>query len=634
MPAGKSVWGIDIGQCALKAIKLRQVGDRIEAVGFDVIEHAKILSQPDADRYQLVRNALDKFVSRNEIDGDKIVISVPGHTSFARFIKLPPVESKRIPEIVDYEAAQQIPFNIDDVEWAWQRIPTPDTSEVEVGIFAIKKDIIDDLLENFKEAGISVDVVQMAPLALYNFLETDQHVGTGTTILVDIGAENTDLIVADGHRIWLRNIHIGGNNFTEALVKSFKLTFAKAENLKRTAANSKYARQIFQAMRPVFSDLVAEVQRSIGFYTSLHRDARIERIVGLGNAFRLPGLQKFLQQNLQVEVEKVEAFGTLGSSQVTSAPAFRDNLLSFAVSYGLALQGLGLTPLNNNLLPLREVRRISWDRKRMWFIGAAMAAAACWGLCFFRVTADGSTLDDSKAEGSVYEREIRKYDNGRRSYRQEKANLQKWINQMNRYRVRRAEYLRLWPDVLDRITRELPTYDVTKIYQDPPIGTPRGSRRQIFIGDVSVVFVDKDVDREFEKARSASADSGTSHKVGGQPGAPAAGASTDKKTPGFLITIEGTTPFGKLLSGGTEFIQKNFVDKLLKEEKGTVNFSKAEIIWRQLEGASTGTGYGGPSFGGTSGGMDDPLKPSESREKDLRFKILAMVRTTPEESRR
>ncbi|MCK5711889.1 MAG: type IV pilus assembly protein PilM, partial [Hyphomicrobiaceae bacterium] len=328
MPAGKSVWGIDIGQCALKAIKLRQVGDRIEAVGFDVIEHAKILSQPDADRYQLVRNALDKFVSRNEIDGDKIVISVPGHTSFARFIKLPPVESKRIPEIVDYEAAQQIPFNIDDVEWAWQRIPTRDTSEVEVGIFAIKKDIIDDLLENFKEAGISVDVVQMAPLALYNFLETDQHVGTGTTILVDIGAENTDLIVADGHRIWLRNIHIGGNNFTEALVKSFKLTFAKAENLKRTAANSKYARQIFQAMRPVFSDLVAEVQRSIGFYTSLHRDARIERIVGLGNAFRLPGLQKFLQQNLQVEVEKVEAFGTLGSSQVTSAPAFRDNLLS------------------------------------------------------------------------------------------------------------------------------------------------------------------------------------------------------------------------------------------------------------------------------------------------------------------
>jgi len=63
----------------------------------------------------------------------------------------------------------------------------------------------------------------------------------------------------------MRSIPIGGNNFTETLVKAFKLPFAKAEDLKRNAATSKYARQIFQAMRPVFADLVAEIQRSVGF---------------------------------------------------------------------------------------------------------------------------------------------------------------------------------------------------------------------------------------------------------------------------------------------------------------------------------------------------------------------------------
>lgn len=34
--------------------------------------------------------------------------SIPGHSSFARFAKLPPVEPKKVPEIVKFEAMQQI----------------------------------------------------------------------------------------------------------------------------------------------------------------------------------------------------------------------------------------------------------------------------------------------------------------------------------------------------------------------------------------------------------------------------------------------------------------------------------------------------------------------------------------------
>ena len=64
----------------------------------------------------------------------------------------------------------------------------------------------------------------------------------------------------------------------------------KAEDLKKKPAEHKYARQIFQAMRPVFADLVAEIQRSIGFYTTSHREIELRRVVALGNAFRLPGV--------------------------------------------------------------------------------------------------------------------------------------------------------------------------------------------------------------------------------------------------------------------------------------------------------------------------------------------------------
>ena len=178
-----------------------------------------------------------------------------------------------------------------------------------------------------------------APLALYNSARFDGLLSDKTTLLLDIGAENTDLIIASPAGLWTRTIPLGGNSFTDTLVKSFKLSFSKAENLKRTAATSKYARQIFQTMRPIFADLVQELQRSIGFYTSTHRDAELVKAVGLGNAFKLPGLQKYLQQNLGLDVARPESFAKLTPVAGADVSTLKENLLSFAVAYGLAVAG-------------------------------------------------------------------------------------------------------------------------------------------------------------------------------------------------------------------------------------------------------------------------------------------------------
>src|SRR5439155_16694547 len=171
--------------------------------------------------------------------------------------------------------------------------------------------------------------------------------------------------------IWLRSIPIGGNNFTETLVKSFKRNFAKAEDLKRNAATSKYARQIFQAMRPVFADLVAEVQRSIGFYASVHRDSRIKKIIAVGGTFKLPGLQKYLQQNLQLEVERLDTLGAGAPPDPKQAATFQDNILSLVSSYGLALQAMGEGKITSSLLPQRIRRERLWQEKTKFFAAAA-----------------------------------------------------------------------------------------------------------------------------------------------------------------------------------------------------------------------------------------------------------------------
>src|SRR5438874_514732 len=258
MPVNPGVWGIDIGQCALKALRLEQVNGVVTATAFDYVEHPKILSQPDANPDELTREALANFVTF-------------------------------------------------------------------------------DLL---KRGGIDGEVLPAQPVGKKKCV-----------VALDIGTDGSNLIITDGARIiWQRPIPVGGNHFTRALTKELKLTFAKAEHLKRNAVKSPELKKILAALKPVLNDFVGEVQRSLGYFTNTHRDANIQYMIGLGNAFRLPGIQKYLQEKLQLEVRKLQVFDRVQGDEVLGAPQFSENIMTFAVPYGLSLQALKQTKLQPNLL--------------------------------------------------------------------------------------------------------------------------------------------------------------------------------------------------------------------------------------------------------------------------------------------
>jgi type IV pilus assembly protein PilM len=388
------VWGIDLGQSALKALRLQMVKNEageevLTATAFDFVEYPKNLTQPDADPDQLIREALTQFLSRNDLKADTVAIAVPGQSGLARFVKLPPVEEKKIAEIVKFEAKQQIPFNLDEVVWSYQKLGSGEVIdglalETEIGLFAMKRDMISRYLQYFGGVGVEVHFIQMAPLALCNYIAYDVlHKDVNTpndgskkcAVGLDIGTDTSNLVCTDGGKIiWQRPIPVGGNHFTRALTKDLKLTFAKAEHTKRNATKTDPTelKKILASLKPILSDFVGEVQRSLNFFTNTHRDAQIEYMVGLGNAFRLPGLQRYLAEKLQLEVRKVSAMERLVGDDVLNAPIFNENILSFGVAYGLALQGLSKAKLQTNLLPpeLAQERLIRAKKP------AAVAAAA------------------------------------------------------------------------------------------------------------------------------------------------------------------------------------------------------------------------------------------------------------------
>ena len=560
MAEENTCWGIEIGQAALKAMKLRydENAGQVIAEAFDLVAHPKILSQPDAIPEQIIPQSLETFLSRNNLRDARIALSVPGQNALARFIQLPPVESSKIAQIVEYEARQQIPFALEEVIWDYQPLgggmeESGFTLEAEVGLFAMKRDQVENQMRPFNDRKIELDLVQIAPLALYNFLTYDRagmrpgrefEADDEYQVVCDLGAENSTLLISNGEKIWIRNVPIGGNKFTRALVKEMKLTFAKAEHLKQNATKAPDPRAVFQALRPVFNEYASEIQRSIGYFSSVNREAKITKVLGVGNGFKLAGLQKFLQQNLQYPVERVERLEAVVGDKVLGDDVFRENVAGMVVPYGLALQGLGRTRIHTSLVPPEIVRARTIRRKKPW---AVLAASAL--LFFLMVSAVGyGTVYESVGEARWGTTEAKVKDhNGvvsakRGDYEAKIAELTT-IDETGKQLTRPVDTRDYWPELYRAISAALPA--------DPDAGEkPLEQRKQIRITSTTATK-EEDLATWYAGLDAAARDS-----------MPEDAQVTPPAGPGYVVTLGGVHYYNHENVYGKQFLRETLLNNL------------------------------------------------------------------------
>jgi type IV pilus assembly protein PilM len=591
MAATRGVWAIDIGTNALKALRMREGEEGLEVIGFDYVEHSKVLSSGEVDtveKEQIIVETLQKFLSQNEIGKEEVAISIAGQNSFARFIKLPPVEPKKIPEIVQFEAVQQIPFDINEVEWDWQLMENPDSPDTEVGIFAIKNELIAEVMDHFTHEKIRVTQVQIAPMALYNYAFYDRREiaesPNKAVIILDMGAENTTLVICTRDSVWQRSIRIGGNTFTQAIADAFKLNFQKAEKLKRTAPVSKYMRQIYTAMKPVYTELGGEIQRSLGFYSSSAqgRDKTFTHLIGTGGGMKLQGLAKYLQQTLGFSVVKPDSFERLKLSSDVSTAKFHENVSDFAVVYGLGVQLIGQAKIQTNLLPRKIARAMAWTRKARVFTIAAGILVLVMLLGLVRAYKDIRQYDSNRSARSEAAAAISQVQQIKNEISEQEGRKQPLLDTAKKH-----QYLFLFRDVVPKLNETilacLPNAENTPeqaaLYEAfrngdvaGVVSVPRKERKQLFITRLMVESAPDISAAPFPKpdttgggiyqsrpqlgkgAAQIMADpfmmqmmrGGGGVDPGIMQGMPGAPAQPQENKAGFVLLIEGYSPYEKI----------------------------------------------------------------------------------------
>jgi len=327
----KTAWGLDIGGHALKAVKIIQTSGGLLIEDMDIIEYPALKPDINFLQSQHIKEAIQTFLAKHHIaKTDNVLVSIPGQFVLSRFTTVPPVEKKQLKDIVSYEAKQQIPFDLKDIVWDYQQLSerVPGMETMEIGLFASKRTTLDHIFTNIAHIKTRLTALQVSPLAIANLLFFDRQIDS-PAIIINVEAENTDIVVIDGLHLWLRNITLSA----------------------------------------VDADLVKEIQRSMEYYRSLTKEeVHFKTILLMGNKFKDPGNVKFITDNFTYEVKVLKTLNNLKLSDKINPDFLNENLSNLSVALGLAVQGLGLGRININLLPPEQIKAAEISKKKPYAI--------------------------------------------------------------------------------------------------------------------------------------------------------------------------------------------------------------------------------------------------------------------------
>jgi type IV pilus assembly protein PilM len=308
----KDIVGVDIGSSAVKLVQLRELkgGYQLQNIGILPLPAEAIVDNTLMDSSSIVETVKNLLVSL-DIKAKEAVCSISGNSVIIRKISLPVMPVEELEDQIHWEAEQYIPFDINDVNVDFQ-ILSPDEqdpSKMNVLLVASKKDIINDYLAVFAEAGLKLVVVDVDSFAVQNAYETSYLSDYKEVVaLVNIGASIINLnIVRDGVSLFTRDVQMGGNLYTEEIQKQFGINSEDAELKKLTAAGSDDAR-LKDILQRVNDTISLEMRRSLDFYNSTAGEGRIAKVYLSGGAAKTVMLMEAVQQRLSLPVELLNPF--------------------------------------------------------------------------------------------------------------------------------------------------------------------------------------------------------------------------------------------------------------------------------------------------------------------------------------
>lgn len=337
-----------------------------------------------------------EVIKRHNITAKHVGFIVPGRSSFVRQLRVPRVSGDRLQRLVQYEARQQIPFPVEDIQMD-SHVFDSNTPELGVALVAIRKTVLNQYCDMLSDSGLVPDTIDVGTLDLFNayYPTLKEEDAEDVVALVDLGASTTDIVVCRQKRLeFIRSAPQAGNQLTKALCDHLGLDWEAAEETKiqigsldpsidRQTDPLAYGEddqreRVKVFLSKSFESITAEIRRTLDFYVSQPDGEPIGQIILTGGTSLLPGVAEFIEDRLGLPCVQKSPFDNTSVSIDLEGHA---ELAGQATNLiGFCQRNIADTPMRMNFLPPVIVKQKEFEKRRtLLVIEAVLLAFFIWG---------------------------------------------------------------------------------------------------------------------------------------------------------------------------------------------------------------------------------------------------------------
>ncbi len=339
----KTILGLDIGSSAIKVVQLNESrsGKVLKSLGIANLPPGAIV-EGEIQEKAIIVDSIKKLLKAQKSKKKRVCTSISGYSVIIKKIHLPTTTREELKGIIDVEAEQYIPFDINEVNVDFEILGQSEGSEdqMDVVIVAAKKDIIDSYIDLLVESGLVPAIVDVDNFALENSFTANYPDEAGTLALLDIGANKLNInIIKGGVSLFTRDAPMGGALVTEEIQDRFDLDYQAAESIKIGGVEAPDKGALEDIVTKAVENWGGETNRAIEFLKASYPDEQLQGIYLSGGSSRFEGLDRYLAQETGVSVKIFNPLINIGVDQRKFDPTYIEYISpQFAICIGLALR--------------------------------------------------------------------------------------------------------------------------------------------------------------------------------------------------------------------------------------------------------------------------------------------------------
>lgn len=330
----KPLIGLDIGSTDMKVMSIDVDKQFVTGYGVADLDPLQIKHSLDGEGTYILNNLqtlLQKKLVGNLLS-DQVVLGIPTSRTFSRTFTVPASTERTLKEAVALEVGQYIPLPL-SLLYVDYDIIERNNDTLTVIMSAVPRKLVDTVLEACGAVGLNVVLIEPAVNAVARLLMSSEN-GYLPTVIVDIGAANTDIAILDKSVRITGGLPIGGNTFTLDIAKKLGVTLENAHQLKVLNGLAPGPKQVklSGALRPSLRNILTETRKVIRYYNErLSNDRRLEQVLIVGSGSNVPGIGEFFTNELVMPARAANPWQDLNFGDLPQpAKQFRSRYISVA----------------------------------------------------------------------------------------------------------------------------------------------------------------------------------------------------------------------------------------------------------------------------------------------------------------